>query len=163
MREISIRKAVDINLVGRGRRLVAGSRQLGVREVTGLWELGVATWELYDGHHYGRMRSHTCHGASRQQERAHRQLREVPEGAPGPRRASLAGRARTAHLRKRIRAGVEDVGRPPEDDPQRVPPDALAEGGAGADRQAHGGLLLRRKRGAPARLRSATDEVMCDW
>ena len=50
--------------------------------------------------------------------------------------------------------GVEALGRANEDDPQRVPPDAVAEGGAGPRRQAHGGLLLRRRRGASARVRA---------
>src|SRR5258705_3290179 len=99
-------------------------------------------------------------GACRQQERTNRQLREISEGASGPRYAPMARRARATHLRERLRAGVEDVGRADEDDSQRISPDAVAEGGAGADREAHGGFLLRRGRGAAPRLRSAADEII---
>ena len=53
---------------------------------------------------------------------------------------------RTAHLRERFGAGVEAVGGASEDDPQRVPPDAVAEGSAGAHREADGRVLLRRER-----------------
>ena len=48
-----------------------------------------------------------------------------------------------------ISAGcLEALGRADEDDPQRVPPDAVAEGGAGSGCQTHGGVLLRRRSGA---------------
>src|SRR5436190_23223948 len=55
---------------------------------------------------------------------------------------------------------MEAVGGPDEDDSQRVPAHALAEGGAGTDRAPHGGLLLRRGRGAAAWVRPATDEII---
>ena len=47
----------------------------------------------------------------------------------------------------------EHVGRADEDDPERVPPAAVPERSAGARRQAHGRVLLRRSRRAAARLR----------
>src|SRR5437867_412410 len=86
-------------------------------------------------------------------------LREIPERPARARRPSLARRAGPADLPDRVGAGLEDVGRPDEDDSERVPPDAVAEGGAGIDRAAHGRLLLRRRRGASARLRSAAIEI----
>src|SRR4029079_9340147 len=72
-----------------------------------------------------------------------RVLREVTEGFARPRRGTVARRTREAHLRQCLRAGMENVGRPDEDDPERIPPDALAEGGAGADGQADGRFLLQ--------------------
>src|SRR5687767_11665852 len=95
-----------------------------------------------------------------QQERPDGAVRQVPETAAWPRQSSVAGRARAAGLRQRVRPGLEAVGRPDEDDPERIPPDALAERSAGADREADGGLLLRRKRGVAARLRAAADQVV---
>src|SRR5207237_1659994 len=84
---------------------------------------------------------------------------EIPERAARARRAPLARRARPKNLSKRVGAGVEIVGRPDEDDPERVPPDALAEGSAGIDREAHGRLLLRGGRRTAAGVRSATIEI----
>ena len=81
-------------------------------------------------------------------------LREVSEGAARARRAPVAGRARPACVRQRLGPGVEALGGSHEDDPQRVPPDAVAEGSSGSRRQADGRLLLRRRRRAPAWLRS---------
>ena len=77
---------------------------------------------------------------------------------PGLDRA-LARRARSANLRQRVGGRLEALGRAHEDDPQRVPPDAVAEGSAGTRRQAHGRLLLRRRRRAAARIRAAADQV----
>src|SRR5215510_3861472 len=98
--------------------------------------------------------------ARRQHQRPDGPMREIPEGAPGARRAPVARRARAADLRERLRPGVEDVGRPDEDDPERIPPDAVAEGSAGADWAAHGGLLLRRGRGPAARVRATADKIV---
>src|SRR5262249_4194336 len=58
-------------------------------------------------------------------------------------------------LREHLGGGLEDVGRPDEDDPQRVSPHALAERSAGPDGETHGGVPLRRRVGAPARVRPA--------
>src|SRR6478735_1143854 len=69
----------------------------------------------------------------REQERPDGEVREVPEGDAGPGCATLAWRDRPARFCKRRRAGVEALGRAPEDDPQRVPVDALAEGRPGTD------------------------------
>src|SRR4051812_17436413 len=87
-------------------------------------------------------------------------MRQVPEAAAGARYATVARRTGPADLRERLRAGVEAVGRADEDDPQRVPADALAEGSAGVDRQAHGGFLLRGERRPPPRFRAAADQVI---
>src|SRR3954469_2490545 len=86
-------------------------------------------------------------------------MRQVSERYARARRPALAWRARAARVRERLRAGVEDVGRTPEDDPQRVPLDALAEGSTGADCAADAGLLLRRERRAAAGVRSAAGQV----
>src|SRR5687767_15113357 len=108
---------------------------------------------------YGRLRSRPATRTRGKQEWPDGPLREVSEGHAGARCAALAGGARTTRLRQGLRAGVEAVGRAAEDDPQRVPPDAVAERGADADRAADGRLLLRRKRGAAARLRPAAGEI----
>src|SRR6185503_1038043 len=157
MRGVSIRSAVDFN--SRRRRPTLEANPQSLSEFFSP-ELGVVKWQLYDAQH-GRMRRDTRQpGACRQQERTNRHLREISEGASGPRRAPMARRARAAHLRERLRAGVEDVGRADEDDSQRVSPDAVAERGAGADLEAHGGFLLRPGRGAAAGIRAAADEIM---
>src|SRR5262245_55434639 len=91
--------------------------------------------------------------AGRQYHRPEGVLSKVPEGAAGTGRPALAGGARRANLREHLRRSLENVGRTDEDDPQRVPADALAETGPGAGAEAHGGLLLRRGRRPPARLR----------
>src|SRR5262245_11565486 len=88
----------------------------------------------------------------RQCERPNGTVREVSKDAPRPRFAALARRTGTTHLRQRLRAGMEAVGRPSENDPERVPPDAVAKGSAGTDWTAHGGFLFRCRRGAAARV-----------
>src|SRR5262245_23803535 len=88
----------------------------------------------------------------RQYERPNRTVREVSEDAPRPRFATVAGRTRTTHLRERLRTGMEAVGGPSENDSERIPPDALAEGSAGTDWTAHGGFLLRCRRRAATRV-----------
>ena len=49
--------------------------------------------------------------------------------------AALARRTRSADLRQYLGRSLEALGRADEDDPQRVPPDAVAEGGAGTRRR----------------------------
>src|SRR5262245_29029438 len=90
------------------------------------------------------MRSHSGADARREQERPHRLLPEVSEGAAGFGHAAVAWRARATHLREHLGAGVEALGGSNEDDPQRVPADAVAEGSPGSRCQAHGRLFLRR-------------------
>src|ERR671931_2604510 len=106
------------------------------------------------------MWTHAGSRAGRQQDRAHGQLQEISEGTAGPRRTAVAWRARAADLREHLRAGVETLGGADEDDPQRVPPDAVAEGSPGPRRQAHGGFFLRRGRGTAARIRPPANEVI---
>src|SRR5687768_15049763 len=86
--------------------------------------------EVPSGH--GRLRS-ASPSPRRQQDRPHGAVREISEADAWPRFAPLARRAWTTHLRERLRPGVEALGRTPEDDPQRVPADALAEGSADPD------------------------------
>src|SRR6185503_14714163 len=88
------------------------------------------------------------------------EVRQVPEGPARPGRGAVARRDRAAHLRERLGAGLEALGGAPEDDPQRIPPDALAEGRPGGDSHADGRLFLRRRIGAAAGLRPSTDEVV---
>src|SRR3954464_5492311 len=90
----------------------------------------------------------------------HRSLQEAAARSSWPRGRSLARRTWPACLRQHLRGGVEVVGRAHEDDPQRVPPDALAEGGAATRRQAHGGVLLRRRGRTAAWLRAAAREAV---
>src|ERR1700686_5089238 len=106
------------------------------------------------------MRSDAADTARRQYERTHGDVREVSERAAGPRRPAVAWRTGSAHLRKCLRSGMEALGRADEDDSQRVPAHAVAEGRARPRREAYGGFLLWRKRGASARLRSPTGEVI---
>src|SRR5262245_45385261 len=96
--------------------------------------------------------------AGRKHQRADGILPEVPEGTTRSRRAPLARRARSAYFRPHLRRRLETLGRTDEDDPQRVPPDAVAEAGTGARAEAHGGLLLRRRRRAPAGVRAAAGQ-----
>src|SRR5438874_5091161 len=74
----------------------------------------------------------------------------------------MARRARAAHLRERVEGRVEALGRADENDPERVPPDAVAERGPGSRRQAHGRFLFWRRRGAAAGLHPAADQVELD-
>src|ERR1700730_18645481 len=106
------------------------------------------------------MRFDAADAARRQYERTYGDVREVSERAARPRRPAVARRTRSAHLRKCLRSGMEALGRADEDDSQRVPADAVAEGSARPRREAYGGFLLWRRRGAPARLRPATGEVI---
>src|ERR1051326_1917900 len=87
-------------------------------------------------------------------------LQEAPTRTSRLRLPSLARRARTAHLRKHFRGRLEVVGRADEDDPQRVPADALAERGAAAGIETHGGFLLRRGGRPPARIRAASRKTV---
>src|SRR5437870_6621321 len=96
----------------------------------------------------------------RQQDRPDGVLPEIPERDARTRRSALARRTRAADLRGHFRRSLEDVGRADEDDPQRVSPDAVAERGAGARAETHGGFLLRRGSGAASGLRPATDEAI---
>src|SRR5690606_32323008 len=107
---------------------------------------------------YEHLRTDRPRATSGQSNRANRLLRETPAGAAGARGAPVAGRDRTADLRERVGPGLEALGRASEDDPERISSDAVAEGGAGADSQAPGGVLLRRRRGTAARLRPAAVE-----
>ncbi len=85
---------------------------------------------------------------------AHRALHQAEKGSPRAGVAPLAGTAGTADLRERVGAGLEAVGGATEDDPQRIPADAVAEGSAGTDRAAPRGVLLRRERGDASRVTS---------
>src|ERR1035437_2187080 len=67
----------------------------------------------------------------------------------------MAGGAWPADIRARFGARLEALGRPDADAPERVPPDALAEGSPGHGGARDGGVLLRRRGGAPARLHAA--------
>src|SRR5688572_24476555 len=102
---------------------------------------------------YGRLRS-LAPGSGHEHQRPHGVLCEIPEESPRSRRETVARPARRQDLRERLRAGLEAVGRTPEDDPQRVPPDALAEGSTGTGRPSARGLLLRGERRAAARVRA---------
>src|SRR4029077_5914121 len=81
-------------------------------------------------------------------------LQETPARSSRDGDAPLARRARPAPLREHFGRRLEALGRAHEDDPQRVSADAVAERGPAAGREAHGGLLLRRRRRAPSRIRS---------
>src|SRR5207248_10209172 len=98
-------------------------------------------------------------GAVHQQEWPHGDVREIPEGTPGPGCAAVAWRTRPAHLREYFEGRLEALGRAHEDDPERVPPDALAEGSAGPRSQAHGRLFLRRRCGAASRIRPPAGQI----
>src|SRR4029450_3512137 len=76
-----------------------------------------------------------------------------------PRYGHLGGRARGADLREHLRGRLAALGRADEDDSERVPSHAVAEGSAGARQEAHGGFLLRRRSGAPTRIRPAAGEI----
>src|SRR5215207_1587621 len=54
---------------------------------------------------------------------------------------------------------METLGRADEDDPERVPADALAEGSAGTGSETYGGFLLRRRSRAAPGLRSTAKQV----
>src|SRR5262245_10282677 len=95
----------------------------------------------------------------RQCERPNGTVREVSKDAARARFAALARRTGTAHLRKRLRAGMEAVGGPSENDPERVPPDAVAKGSAGTDWTAHGGFLLRCRRRAASRVCATANKI----
>ena len=97
--------------------------------------------------------------ASRQQDRANRAVREVPEDAARPRFTSVARRTGPANFRKRLRAGMEAVGRPTENDSERIPSNAVAEGSAGTDRTSDGGLLFRGRRRVATRVRATANEI----
>src|SRR5690349_9066900 len=86
-------------------------------------------------------------------------MRQAAARAARSRRKTVARPPGPADLRQRLRRSLDDVGRAHEDDPERVPPDALAEGGAGSRRQADGRILLRRVRGPASRLYPPADEV----
>src|SRR4030095_253128 len=98
----------------------------------------------------------------RQQIRSNRVLREVSGDAAWPRHSPVARRIRTAYFRKCICAGLEAVGRPAENDSERIPPDAVAEGSAGTEWTAHGGLLLRGHCRTATRLRSTANQITPD-
>lgn len=108
---------------------------------------------------HGRLRTITKPDARRQRERSHRALREVPEDTSRSRLTAVAGRTGSTHLRKRLCTGMEALGRPPENDPERIPSHAVAEGSAGTDRKAHGRFLLRSQCRAATRLRATTDQI----
>src|SRR5262249_37845788 len=93
------------------------------------------------------------------QERPDRALCQVPEGLARVGRAAVAWRARAARLRPGLRRCVEALGGSDEDDPQRVPTDAVAEGSAGTGRPTYGRFLLRRGRRVTTRIRSSAGEV----
>src|SRR3989338_8208030 len=79
-----------------------------------------------------------------------RQAGRDPAGAGG---AALHGRARPAHLRKRLEEGLGHVEGTSKDDPQRVPAQPPHPGGLGDHLQGSGKVLLRRRSQAPPRLR----------
>src|SRR5262245_53746770 len=57
----------------------------------------------------------------------------------------MARRTRSADLRKHLRSGLETVGGPDEDDPQRVSSASVAERSAGHDWTPYGGIPLRQR------------------
>src|SRR3990170_162263 len=79
-----------------------------------------------------------------------RQAGRDPAGAGG---AALHGRARPAHLRKRLEEGLGHVEGTSKDDPQRVPAQPRHPGGLGDYFERGGEVLLRRRFEAPGRLR----------
>src|SRR5688572_849095 len=86
-------------------------------------------------------------------------MREIPKDAARPRLTTVARRTGSAHFRKRFCAGLEAVGRPSEDDSERIPSNAVAERSAGTDRAADGGFLLRGQRRVTAWLRSTANQI----
>src|SRR5688572_16981133 len=163
--EVMFRSESKLPPSPRLRRGVVEGRKFGSWKLeVGSWELGVGSWKWPVGSYHrrhGRLRAsrpHTCTG--RQHERPDRALRKVSEEHARTGRAAVARRAGAAGLRERFGPGVEAVGRTAEDDSERVPADALAEGSAGADQPPDGRFLLRRERGAAPRVRAAADEVV---
>src|SRR5690606_11286135 len=84
---------------------------------------------------------------------ANRALCEVEQGSARTRRAPLAGRTGPAHLRAGLGGSLGRLGRTDEDDSQRVQAAALPEGSPGPRGEVHGGLLLRQRHRASARIR----------
>jgi len=106
---------------------------------------------------HGRLWTLTKPNTRGQHERSNRALREVSEDTARARHTTVARGTGTTHLRKRLCTGMEALGRTPENDLERIPPDAVAEGSAGTDRKAHGRLLLRSQCRATTGLRPTAD------
>src|SRR5436305_2794189 len=85
-------------------------------------------------------------------------MREAPEGASRAGLPPVQQRARAAYLRQRLARGVEDVARAFQDGHERIPARGRKRAGEPGPLRPGREVLLRRGRGAPARLPSPSRE-----
>jgi A/G-specific adenine glycosylase len=85
----------------------------------------------------------------------HGSLRKARARGGRPRSPPVPGRARAAHLRKRLEGSLAEVAGPPDDADQRVPAGALRAEGAAVPGGGDGEVLLRQRVRQAARLRGS--------